>query len=82
MNSHGTVAACLCFARNGTVREINNLSGPPMMLQSVLDSVKQWTFRPVIQGGRPYGGCGTLRIHIDMNNSQVSTTIEESEHHE
>jgi hypothetical protein len=76
MNSHGTVSACLCFARTGTVTAIHNLSGPPMMLQSVLESIKEWTFRPVKQGGRSYGGCGTLRIRVDMIDSQVTTTIE------
>jgi hypothetical protein len=76
MNSHGSVAACLCFESTGKVVQVNILSGPAMMQQSVLESLKDWTFRPVKQGGRRFGGCGTLRMRVDMNNSQVRTTIE------
>jgi hypothetical protein len=82
MNSHGTVVACLCFSRQGAVTDIRILSGPAMMQQSTLESLKDWTFYPVKQGGKLNGGCGTLRIHIDMNDSHVSTTIEEPERHE
>ncbi len=47
VNIVGTVAACLCFAWTGKVTKVNILSGPAMMQQSVLESVKDWTFRPV-----------------------------------
>jgi hypothetical protein len=77
MNSHGTVAACVCFARTSKVTDVRILSGPPIMQQSVLESLKDWTFRPVKQNGRHFGGCGTLHIQVDMNDSQVTTTIEE-----
>jgi hypothetical protein len=76
MNANGTVRACLCFSREGKVTQASILSGPAMMQQPVLDSLKGWTFRPVEQGGQAYGGCGTLRIHVAMKDSQVRTTIE------
>jgi hypothetical protein len=76
MNSHGTAVACLCFSRTGKVTDIRIISGPAIMQQSVLESMKDWTFRPVKQGGRRYGGCGTIRIRVDMVNSNVNTTIE------
>ena len=40
MNSHGIVAACLCFEPTGKVEQVNILSGPAMMQQSVLESVR------------------------------------------
>jgi hypothetical protein len=76
MNIQGTVMTCLCFSRRGKVTDIHILSGPTMMQQPVLESLKDWTFHPVKQGRRLYGGCGILRIHVDMIDSQVSTTIE------
>jgi hypothetical protein len=77
MNIRGTVVACVCFSPKGVVTDIRSLSGPAMMQQSVLESLKEWTFYPVNQGGKLNGGCGTLRIHIDMIDSQVTTSIEE-----
>jgi hypothetical protein len=76
MNIEGTVKACLCFMRTGEVTQVSILSGPPMMQQSVLESLRNWTFRPVMQAGRRQGGCGTLRLHVVLNDSQVRTTIE------
>ncbi|MGD0547343.1 MAG: hypothetical protein ABR991_05885 [Terracidiphilus sp.] len=77
MNSHGVAVVCLCFSSTGNVKDLRILSGPAMMQQSVIDSMKNWTFRPVRKGERLFGGCGTLRIQIDMNNSQVNSAIEE-----
>ena len=77
MNSHGILMACLCYSRQGAVTDIRIRSGPAIMQQSTLESMKDWTFHPVKQGGKLNGGCGTLRIHVDMKDSQVSTTIEE-----
>jgi hypothetical protein len=72
----GTVATCLCFARTGRVTDLSILSGPAIMQQSVLDSVKDWTFRPIMRAGRRYGDCGILRLHVVLNDSQVRMTIE------
>lgn len=77
MNSHGTVVICLCFDRSGKVTDVRILSGPAMMQQPVLESVKDWTFSPAKRGGRLYGGCGSLRIRVDMDDSQVKSAIEE-----
>jgi hypothetical protein len=77
MNAHGTVVACLCFSRKGEVTDASTLSGPAMMRQAVLDSLMHWTFLPVKQGGKRYGGCGILRIQVNMVNSSVNSRIEE-----
>jgi hypothetical protein len=76
MNIKGIVVACLCFSRKGKVSDISILSGPAMMYGPVLESLKEWVFSPVRQGRKVTGGCGTLRIHVHMIDSQVSTTIE------
>jgi hypothetical protein len=47
-----------------------------MAQQAVLNSVKSWAFRPVKLGGRRYGGCGTLRIHVALKNGQMTAAIE------
>jgi hypothetical protein len=76
MNSHGIFMACLCFSRLGAVTDIRILSGPAIMQQPTLESMKGWTFHPVNQDGKLNGGCGTLRLRVDMMDSRVSTIIE------
>jgi hypothetical protein len=76
MKIDGIVAACTCFAETGEVTQISIVSGPAMMQQSVLESLKGWRFRPVSRGGQRYGACGTLRIHVTLKDSRVSAKIE------
>jgi len=72
---HGTVVACVCFSSKGKVTQISILSGPAMVQQSVLDSLKDWTFRPVTQGGFRHGACGTLGIQVALDDGQMKTII-------
>ncbi|MGB8260334.1 MAG: hypothetical protein WCE75_08280 [Terracidiphilus sp.] len=76
MNVHGVVTACVCFARTGRVSDVGIVSGPPMMQQSVLDSLKDWTFLPVLQAGKRRAGCGPLRIRVDVTSGVASSRLE------
>ena len=73
---HGTVEACVCFSRKGKVTQISILSGPAMAQESVLDSLKDWTFRPVAQGGFRHGACGTLGIQAALDDGQMKMVLE------
>jgi hypothetical protein len=73
----GIVVACLLFAPSGKEADLHILSGPAIAFQAMLDSVKDWTFRPVKLGGRRYGGCGTLRIRYVLNDGQLRATFEQ-----
>jgi hypothetical protein len=77
MSIDGTVVACLRFAPSGKVTDVRILSGPAMAQQPVLDSMKDRTFRPVVQGRRRYGGCGILRIRYVLNEREMSATVDE-----
>jgi hypothetical protein len=77
MRIDGTAVACLCFAATGRVAQVSILSGPAMMQQPVLESLKGWRFRPVWEDGRRSGGCGTLKIHVSVNSRQVTDKIVE-----
>ena len=76
LSLHGTVAACLCFSRGGKVTRIDILSGHAMLQEFVLESLKKWTFVPVSKGGKNYGGCGRLRVHVEMDDGATSSTLE------
>ena len=77
MKIDGVVAACVCFAETGKVTHVSIVSGPAMMQQSVLESLKGWRFRPVTREGHRNGACGTLRLHVAVIGSQVTSKIEE-----
>jgi hypothetical protein len=73
----GVVVACLRFAATGKVTDIQIISGPAMAQQAVLDSVKNWIFRPIRRNGHRYGGFGILRIRYILHDGQMKTTVEE-----
>jgi hypothetical protein len=73
---HGTVAACLCFSRMGRVKQIDILSGPAMLQGAVLESLRRWTFSAVKRGGHRYGGCGRLRVHVEVEDGAASSTLD------
>jgi TonB family protein len=44
----GTVVLQATISRSGTVKELQVLSGPPMLQQAALDAVKSWRYKPYL----------------------------------
>jgi protein TonB len=49
----GTVRLHAIVGRDGTVRDLELLSGPLLLAQSALDAVRRWRYRPTILNGEP-----------------------------
>jgi TonB family protein len=49
----GTVVLAATIDKDGTVQKLNVLSGPPLLRQSSLDTVRQWTYKPYLLNGNP-----------------------------
>jgi len=47
----GTVVLSAIIGRDGTVEDLQVVSGPEMLQQAALDSVKQWRYRPYLLNG-------------------------------
>jgi protein TonB len=41
------------IAKDGTVRNLHAVSGPPMLTQAAVDAVKQWHYKPYYLDGQP-----------------------------
>jgi hypothetical protein len=66
LNIYGIVVAKVCLDRNGRVVGIQTVSGPPMALSAVIDSLKIWKFTPFIRSGNPLPVRGVLTIPFDF----------------
>ena len=42
----GTVVLHAIIAKDGTVQELQYVSGPPLLMKSAMDAVKQWRYKP------------------------------------
>jgi protein TonB len=49
----GTVVLQALIGKDGSVRNLHALSGPPMLTQAALDAVKQWRYKPYYLDGQP-----------------------------
>ena len=49
----GAVVIRAVISRNGTIENLQTLSGHPMLVAAALDAVRQWRYRPYILNGDP-----------------------------
>ena len=49
----GTVRLHAIISKQGTVQQLEVLSGHPLLVQSALDAVRQWRYRPTLLNGEP-----------------------------
>jgi protein TonB len=49
----GTVILHAIIAKDGTVQELQYVSGPPLLMRNAMDAVRQWRYRPTLLNGEP-----------------------------
>jgi protein TonB len=49
----GKVVLEAVIGRDGTIRNLRAVSGHPMLIQSAIEAVRQWRYRPYILDGEP-----------------------------
>jgi TonB family protein len=66
----GTVVLHALIAKDGTIEQLQVVSGPPLLLRSAMDAVQQWVYRPTLVNGDP--------VRVDTTISVVYTLGEEN----
>lgn len=59
----GVVRLQAIIALDGSIAELNVVSGHPMLIAAALDAVKQWRYRPTLLNGKPV----PVDTQIDVN---------------
>lgn len=49
----GTVVLHAVIAKDGTVQELQYISGPPLLMRAAMDAVRQWRYQPTLLNGEP-----------------------------
>jgi protein TonB len=60
----GTVVLHAIIDRRGRVESLQIVSGSPMLYQSALDAVRQWTFRPYALNNKPVEVETTINVNF------------------
>lgn len=63
----GTVKLHAIIAKDGTVQQLEVLAGHPLLVQSALDAVRQWRYRPTLLNGDPVEVDTTIDVIFSLN---------------
>jgi protein TonB len=63
----GTVRLQAIIAKDGTVSQLEVLSGHPLLVQSALDAVRQWRYQPTLLNGEPVEVVTTIDVVFTLS---------------
>ncbi|HUO34044.1 MAG TPA: energy transducer TonB [Candidatus Acidoferrum sp.] len=62
----GTVVLHAIIAKDGSIEELQYVSGPPLLMRSAMDAVRQWRYRPTLLNGEPVEVDTTISVVFTM----------------
>ena len=63
----GVVVLRAVISKQGTIEDLNVISGPPLLVASAIDAVKNWTYRPYILNGEPTEVLTTINVNFTFS---------------
>jgi TonB family protein len=62
----GTIRFDATIGTDGTVRNLQLLSGPPLLVQAAMTSVQQWVYEPTLLNGKPVEVITTIDVTFTL----------------
>ncbi|HEY6344708.1 MAG TPA: TonB family protein [Bryobacteraceae bacterium] len=63
----GTVQLTVTIAPDGTVQNIELISGDPLLVQAATDAVKQWVYQPTLLNGNPVAVITQVNVNFTLS---------------
>jgi protein TonB len=63
----GTVRLLGVIAKDGRVRDLRVIDGPPLLRGAALDAVSQWVYAPTLLGGQAVEVEAPIEVHFQLN---------------
>src|SRR6185437_3727835 len=63
----GTVRLHAIIGKDGSVQQLEVLTGHPLLVQAALDAVRQWRYRPTLLNGEPVEVDTTIDVIFSLN---------------
>jgi len=67
MKVQGAVSLQALIARDGTIQELQILSGPTILAAAAREAVKQWHFKPYLQNGQPVETQARITVNFTIS---------------
>jgi len=55
------------ISKDGTIKELEVVSGHPLLQQAALDAVRQWRYQPTLLNGEPVEVDTTIDVIFSLN---------------
>lgn len=69
----GIVRLHVLLAKDGTVKQMELVSGHPLLQQAAIDAVRQWTYHPTLLNGEPVEIDTTIDIFFVLNSAPAKS---------
>ncbi len=63
----GTVKFQATISKEGTIQNLQLLSGPPLLVQAAMQAVKQWVYKPTLLNGEPVEVITTIDVNFTLS---------------
>ncbi len=63
----GVVRLQALIGRDGTIRNLQLIGGPPLLVAAALDAVRRWTYQPTLLNGEPVEVFTEIEVHFTLN---------------
>ena len=63
----GTVRLHAIISKDGSVQQLEVMTGHPLLVQAALDAVRQWRYRPTLLNGEPVEVDTTIDVIFSLN---------------
>ena len=63
----GTVRLQAIIGRDGTIRNLQLIGGPPLLVAAALEAVSRWTYQPTLLNGDPVEVFTEIQVNFSLN---------------
>lgn len=74
----GTVVLHCIIGQDGTVQNLQYISGPPLLMQSAMDAVRQWRYKPTLLNGEPVRVDTTVSIVFTLGGENAAQSPQQA----
>jgi len=65
----GTVRLIGTIAKDGTIRNLEIVSGHPLLARAAIQAVEQWVYRPTLLNGKPVEVVAPIEVNFTLGAS-------------
>jgi periplasmic protein TonB len=65
--TQGTVELKAIIGKDGTIQELKVVSGPPLLINAALDTVRRWRYQPTLLNGEPVEVVTDITVNFILN---------------